>query len=42
MFIRRALAVLLDSLWLWPVGVYAASEALTEAYRQGKTLGDGI
>ena len=35
MFIRRALAVVLAILWMWPAGVYAQSEALMEANRRG-------
>ena len=38
MFIRRALALVLAMLWLWPAGLYAQSEALIEAHQQGQTL----
>ncbi len=38
MFIRRALAIVLATLWLWSGGVYAQSEALMEAFQQGQTL----
>jgi len=38
MFIRRALALVMAILWLWPAGVFAQSEALMEAYRQGQAL----
>ena len=37
MFIRRALALVLAILWLWPAGLYAQSEAYTDAYRRGLT-----
>ncbi len=36
MFTRRALSLVLALLWLWPSVVYAQSEALEEAYRQGQ------
>ena len=38
MFIRRALALVLAILWLWPASPHAQSEALDEAYYQGQTL----
>ncbi|MEE8533666.1 MAG: tetratricopeptide repeat protein [Alphaproteobacteria bacterium] len=38
MFIRRALALVLTILWLWPASLHAQSEALDEAYNQGQTL----
>ena len=38
MFVRRALALVLATLWLWPASLHAQSEALMEAYRQGKAL----
>ena len=38
MFIRRALAFVLAILWLWPASLRAQSEALMDAYRQGKAL----
>ena len=38
MFIRRALALVLVVLWLWPAGLYAQSVALMEAYQQGETV----
>ena len=38
MFIRRALALVLAILWLWPAGLYAQSEALQVARRQGLAL----
>ena len=38
MFIRRVPALVVAILWLWLGGVYAQSEALTEAYEQGGAL----
>ncbi len=38
MFIRRALALVVAILWLWPAGLYAQSDALMEAYQQGQAL----
>ncbi len=40
MFIRRALALVMAFLWLWPTELYAQSDELMEAYRQGKALND--
>ncbi len=37
MFIRRALALVLAILWLWPTGGDAQSEAYTDAYQRGLT-----
>ena len=41
MFIRRALALVLAILWLWPAGVYAQYEALLEAYNKGNVRNVG-
>ncbi len=38
MFTRRALSLVLAILWLWPTGLYAQSEAYTDAYQRGLTL----
>ena len=38
MFIRRALALVVAILWLWPAGLYAQSETLMETFRQGKAF----
>ncbi len=38
MFPRLALPLVLAILWLWPASLHAQSEALMEAYRQGKAL----
>ena len=38
MFIRRALALVMAVLWLWPASLHAQSEALMEAYQQGQAL----
>ena len=38
MFVRRALALVLATLWLWPASLHAQSEAFWEAYNQGQTL----
>ncbi len=38
MLTRRALSLVLAILWLWPASLHAQSEALMEAYRQGKAL----
>ena len=35
---RCAFALVLAILWLWPASLHAQSEALMEAYRQGKAL----
>ena len=37
---RRIGVLLLAILWLWPSDLFAQSEALMKAYRQGKTLDD--
>jgi 3(or 17)beta-hydroxysteroid dehydrogenase len=38
MFIRRIRSFILVILWLWPASLYAQSEALMEAFRQGLAL----
>ena len=38
MFIRRTLALVVAILWLWPAGVFAQSEALKDAFREGQAL----
>ena len=38
MFVRRALALVLTVAWLWPASLHAQSEALMEAFQQGKAL----
>ncbi len=38
MLIRRALSLVLAILWLWPGSLYAQSESLMEAYREGRAL----
>ena len=38
MFIRRALALVLAIMWLWPAGLYAQSGALLEANRRVTAL----
>jgi tetratricopeptide (TPR) repeat protein len=38
MSIHRRFALILAILWLWPGSLYAQSETLMEAFRQGQTL----
>ncbi len=40
MFTPVRFSLVLAILWLWPIGLHAQSEALMEAYRQGRTLYD--
>ncbi len=40
MFVRRVLALVLTVVWLWPASLHAQSEALMEAFRQGKALNE--
>ena len=38
MFIRRIRSIILVMLWLWPASLHAQSEALMDAYNQGKAF----
>ena len=38
MFTRRMLPIILAILWLWPASLYAQSQELMDAYRQGLAL----
>ncbi len=38
MIIRLALSFVLATLWLWPAGLHAQSEALMKAYNRGQAL----